>query len=217
MSRKTSHTDLKLLDAGRKLLIKKGASSLSIRELTTAADVNLGMFSYYFKTKDIFVKQLLENIYDEFISALQLEDDSTQPDPIILLRHQLMTIATFARDNRVLILSLLNDVLDEQAVVQQFARTSMKKHFLILAKTLKQCQQNKTVIKAPIPLLITHIVGGLGLSNLVPELLKRTGASTVFKVGLAAVTKKISSDKALQLRVEMVLNGLTPINMEKSK
>jgi len=205
MARKSSNADKKLINAGRKLLIKKGASSLSIRELADLAGVNLGMFSYYFRTKDKLIEKILDEIYSDFISDLQLSTDS---DDLARLRKQLLVMAKFARDNRELILSIFNDVLNEEKMVQNFVRSKMKKHFLILAKTIKQCQKKRLIIKAPLPLIITHIASSIGLSNLIPEALKRLGGNKVFNVGIGVFTKTLISDAALNQRVNMTLQGI---------
>jgi len=205
MTRKSSHADQKLIEQGRKLLISKGASSLSIRELTSIADVNLGMFSYHFKNKENFIQIILDGIYEDFLSELNLEVDG---DDLEVLRRQLLVIAKFARDNRCLILSLLSDVLDEETVVQEFVKNKMRKHFGILAKTLKSCQEHNLIIEAPLPLLVTQIIGSVGLSNLVPELLKRLGVEKAFNKKLVSVTKVLTSDEVLKQRIDILLKGI---------
>ncbi|MBT4763171.1 MAG: TetR/AcrR family transcriptional regulator [Bdellovibrionaceae bacterium] len=206
MTRQASGTDRKLIFEGRKLLVKKGASSLSIRELVDKASVNLGLFNYYFKTKDNFVEIVLEEIYHDFITDLGQTESG---EGLEKLRVQLLVTTTFARDNRTLILSLFGDVLNEEKVVQKFVRTKMRKHLVILGKTIKQCQKDGLIIDAPLPLLITQIAGSIGLSNLIPEFLKRLGMSKAFNIGLGALSKNLATDKALNQRVDITLKGLT--------
>lgn len=205
MARKSSHADRKLISEGRRLLIKKGASSLSIRELADAAGVNLGMFSYYFRNKETFTQIILEEIYNDFLSDLAVDEES---DDLENLRRQLLVMAKFARDNRVLILSLLNDVLNKERAVQKFVRAKMNRHFLIIAKTVKRCQRKGIVINGPLPLILTQIVGSIGLSNLIPEAIKRLGINKAFNNGIGTLTKSLTSDDALYQRVDMTLRGL---------
>ncbi len=205
MSRKSTNTDKKLLVEGRKLLIKKGASKLSIREVCNAAKVNLGMFNYYFGNKDKFIEKILDEIYEDFLSDFQLTEKEITLEG---LEHQLLLMAKFARDNRHLVLVLLNDILNGEKAVQKFARVKMRRHFSILAKTIKGCQKKGLIIKAPVPLLLTQIAGSIGLSNLIPEVLKRLGVNKVFELGIATVSKTLMTDKAIQLRVHIVIKGL---------
>lgn len=205
MSRKSSHTDKKLIHEGRKLLILKGASSLSIREVALAADVNLGMFNYYFKTKENFIGLILGDIYNDFIADLEMDDFG---DELELLKNQMMVMAKFARNNRTLILSLFNDILSEEKSVQKFIRTNMKKHLFMVGVTVKKCQDNGLIVGAPLPLIVTQIAAGVGISNLVPEFIKRLSVSKPFGSTIGVMTKELTSDKALEFRVNVTLKGL---------
>jgi AcrR family transcriptional regulator len=205
MTRKTSNIDKKLLEHGYKLLIENGASKLSIRDVCDAAEVNLGMFNYYFGSKNKFIEQILSNIYEEFFSNFQLlETEST----LGTLELQLTLMAKFARDNRHLILILLNDILNGEKIVQDFAKRKMRKHFIVLVKTLKSCQKSGEIINIPLPLLITHIAGSIGLSTLIPEVLSNMKVNAIFKLGISAVTKTLMTDQAIEQRVKITLQGI---------
>ena len=205
MARKSTHTDQKLLEKGRDLLLKKGASKLSIREICDAANVNLGMFNYHFGSKDHFIEKILSGIYEDFLSNFELTESKGD---LATLELQLNIMAKFARDNRHLILVLLNDILNGEQAVQKFARLKMRKHFSILAKTIKACQKNGDLIDAPLPLLITQIAGSIGLSNLVPEVLEQLGINKVFNLGLKRINKTLMTDEAIKKRVQIVIKGL---------
>ena len=60
MSRPSRNVDALLLRAGRELYPETGAAGLSIRKVAERAGVNLGMFHYHFRTKEAFVRQLLQ-------------------------------------------------------------------------------------------------------------------------------------------------------------
>lgn len=205
MSRKSTNTDEKLLLAGRKLLIKKGASKLSIREIAEEAKVNLGMFNYHFGSKEKFIERILGDIYDEFISNFELaKNDFT----LKTLETQLLLMAMFARDNRHLILVLLSDILNDEKAVQKFARLRMKKHFIILGETLKGCQEKKLIMNAPIALLLTQIAGSIGLSGLIPEIMGQLGISKVNGTSIKKMEQHLVSDDSIKLRVHIIMKGL---------
>lgn len=209
MTRKTSNIDKKLLEHGYKLLIENGASKLSIRDVCNAAEVNLGMFNYYFGNKKKFIEQILTNIYEKFFSNFQLLETESK---LGTLELQLTLMAKFARDNRHLILILLNDILNGEKNVQDFAKQKMLKHFTVLAKTLKSCQKSGEIINAPLPLLITHIAGCIGLSTLIPEFLSHMKVNSIFKLGIKAVTNTLMTDKVIEQRVKMALQGIKRMN-----
>jgi len=64
MPRPSRNLDRALLAAGRALLPARGCSGLSIREVAEAANVNLGMFHYHFKTREAFLRTLLQSMYE---------------------------------------------------------------------------------------------------------------------------------------------------------
>ncbi len=209
MARKSTHTDKKLLAEGRKLLIKSGASKLSIRAIADAAQVNLGMFNYHFGSKENFIQTILGEIYEDFLLGFEL-GESKNDNELDTLRLQLLLITKFTRDNRHLILVLLNDVLSGEKTVQKFARVNMKKHFSLLATTLTACQKKGLIMKAPLPLLLTQIAASIGIVNLIPEVIKCLGISKVFGLGVSTVGKQLMTDAALEKRVEITLKGLSP-------
>ncbi len=205
MPRKATDTDKKLLLEGRKILIKKGASKLRVREVADAAKVNLGMFNYYFGNKETFIEKILSEVYETFLSELHL----TENDPdLAILESQLLLMAKFSRDNRHLILVLLNDILNEEKSVQKFARLKMKKHFVILSKTIKGCQKKNLLVDAPLPFILTQLAGGIGFPNLIPEILKNIGINKVSGLPLNIVSKKLMTDEALEMRVKILIKGL---------
>lgn len=205
MTRKSTDTDKKLLEHGYKLLIKNGASKLSIRDVCNEANVNLGMFNYYFGSKNKFIEKILNNIYDDFFSNFQLQEAEST---LGTLELQLTLIAKFARDNRHLILILLSDTLNGEKVVHDFAKRKMLKHFAVLAKTLKSCQKSGEIINIPLPLLITHIASCIGLSTLIPEVLSNMKINSIFKIGIKTVTNTLMTDKVIEQRVKMALRGI---------
>jgi len=60
MPRPSRNVDERLLAAGRELYPDAGAAGLSIRRIAERAEANLGMFHYHFRTKDQFVRRLLQ-------------------------------------------------------------------------------------------------------------------------------------------------------------
>ena len=64
MPRPSQRIDDALLASGRELYPRLGSSGLSLRALTEHAGANLGMFHYHFKTKDNFLRTLLQQLYE---------------------------------------------------------------------------------------------------------------------------------------------------------
>ncbi len=208
MSRNSQQLDKKMLQVGKRMLIQHGASGLSIRELTKEAQVNLGMFSYHFKNKDTFISQLLDDIYLDLSKELDLTTIK-ELDPLAQLEEYLTTINNFAQKHRTLIISLLKDILDEQLVVQQFLRRVLKRHFILLAKTVRQAQKEKLIIDAPLLLILTQLISGVGLANLIPVILGHAGINKLLNIGLQLATRELDSEKNGQLRINLLIKSIT--------
>lgn len=71
MPRKSNNLDKKMLRVGATMLRQNGAAALSIREVAKKEGVNLGMFNYYFKDKNEFIRTILEDTYSPFITDLR--------------------------------------------------------------------------------------------------------------------------------------------------
>src|SRR5688572_1720742 len=133
MARPSQNTDQRLIQAARKLLPETGCSGLNLRQVAARAKVNLGMFHYHFKTKNEFLRQVLQEVYEEFFKELELEA-AHYPTPKENLRAALSVFAAFARDNRRLFFALMRDAMNGEQVAQDFLRANLHRHIEILVR-----------------------------------------------------------------------------------
>jgi len=85
MVRPSQNIDKKLIELGKKQIIEKGIAGLSIRSICVDSGINLGMFYYYFKTKENFVKVLLTGLHQDIQSHWIKESESIS-DPLEKLK-----------------------------------------------------------------------------------------------------------------------------------
>src|SRR5206468_4412072 len=121
MNRPSNQIDALLLASGRALFPTAGCAGLSLRALAEHAGVNVGMFHYHFKSKDNFLRALLQQMYEEMFANLQLDADHAGP-ALVRLRAALITFARFARDNRRVLARIWMDVLAGEPVALAFLR-----------------------------------------------------------------------------------------------
>jgi AcrR family transcriptional regulator len=126
MARPSRNVDRLLLAAGRDLFPDAGAARLSVRKVAAHAGVNLGMFHYHFRTKELFVRQLLQELYDEMFANLELAATSRAPQEA--LRAALNVLARFARDNGRLLRRLCADAFSGEPLAAEFLRANMPRH-----------------------------------------------------------------------------------------
>lgn len=68
MTRPSHNIDILLFEKGRELLLEVGFDKFSVRTLCKKAGVNLGMFHYYFKTKERFIELLIEKVFEQYLN-----------------------------------------------------------------------------------------------------------------------------------------------------
>src|SRR5581483_5845523 len=101
----------RLIEAGREMLRESGLGRVNLRQVAARAKVNLGMFHYHFKTKDQFIRAVLQDCYEKFFRNFNLKIEEEQA-PLEKLRKALFAMGQFTRDNRGLFLSMLQDALE---------------------------------------------------------------------------------------------------------
>lgn len=207
MPRKPSQTNQRLLQAGLELLDEKGFEGLKVRQVAERARVNLGMFHYHFKTKDEFTRQVLKHLYEEFFQDFSLETVG-EGDPLARLRRALLTLGKFIRENRTLLLGLLEDALHDNQVVVDFVTDNFPRHAIVLADLVKQCQAKGLMDKKPFHLVIPHFMGVLAAPSIMVGVLEKTKTKMLFGVAFALFKNQILSDEMLGQRIDIVLRGL---------
>ena len=122
MARHSSHLDEKMLQVGLKLIEKKGSKALTVREICRAANVNLGLFVYYFKNKDTYLKCLFEIIHTRLMHFVSkgMHDKMT---PLEKMKHFYKSTAEYAYKNK----SLLRMFFVESAIEKDLYANYLKK------------------------------------------------------------------------------------------
>src|SRR5687767_1324422 len=131
MPRPGRNIEQALLRSGRLLYAQLGAGRLSVRALTQHAGVNLGMFHYHFKTKDVFLRLLLAAWYEEMFTQLSTSAQQAGP-PLQRLREALFFLATFVRDNGPVLGRVIADAAADEPVAVEFIRTNAPRHLRLL-------------------------------------------------------------------------------------
>ncbi len=203
MSRPSRNVDALLLTAGRELYPATGAAGLSIRKVADRAKVNLGMFHYHFRTKEQFVRQLLQAIYDEMFASLELA--ASAGPPVEALRAALNVLGRFGRDNGRLLRRLIADALAGEAVALEFLRANMPRHVRVMVALIAAAQENGTLRRMPVPQAVAFLAGSVAAPILIGGAIAERALVPALTLDLAAV---IASDAAIAERVECALVGL---------
>jgi AcrR family transcriptional regulator len=208
MTRPSHNTDERLLAAGRTLMMERGVSRVSLREVAKKAGVNLGMFHYHFKSKRAFSKRLLEDVYEEFFKEFRVEAETDAPYPE-RLRRSLFTLGKFVRDNRILVLSLIKDVLNEEKASVNFLGENLFRHATYLAAILKEGQVKGFFRKMPLPRAMSFLGSSVVIPSLMVTVMERAGAKRPLGMPISQVLSQVLSDEALNERAEMAVRGIS--------
>jgi AcrR family transcriptional regulator len=205
MPRPSRNVDQLLLQAGHALLPLTGVRGLSVRQVAERAGVNLGMFHYHFKSKDVFVRTILQQKYNDMFANLELESHRA-PLTIENLRAAVNVLARFGRDNRVLLVRLLGDAFAGEAVAVEFLRANLPRHLGVVMGLIVQGQKEGVLRKLPAPQAVAFLMGGVGAPILLGAAALNSGfAPAIFG---AQLEKDVFSDAAIAERVDMALAGM---------
>jgi AcrR family transcriptional regulator len=206
MPRPSRNIDQLLIQAALELLPQTGVRALSIRRVAEHAGVNLGMFHYHFKTKDVFIATVLQQLYDGMFANLELESHRSIL-PVENLRAAMLVLAYFARDQRQLLVRLLGDGFSGEAAAVEFLKANLPRHVGVIATLIMQCQQAGVLRQVAVPQAFAFLAGAvmapifIGTAALSAKLLPQTLAK--------GHVNAVFSDAAIVERIDMAIAGLS--------
>ena len=211
--RPSRNLDRALLAAGRELFPSRGCAGLTVREVADAAGVNLGMFHYHFKSREAFLRALLQSVYEDLFAELSMRAtqrpaSADEARAIDFLRRALQFMGRFVRANRPLLTRVLIDALGRDSIATEFLDRNMPRH-LGLVLSLVQAAQKEGSVRAdiPAPQLLGFCAGSLAMPILF-------GGAMLERGDLAEQTARLLegallSDAALDQRIELALTAIS--------
>jgi len=205
MARPGRNIEQALLKSGRKLYAQRGAAGLSVRALTDHARANLGMFHYHFRTKDEFLRRLLDGWYEEMFEALSGRVQQDGP-PLERLQEALFFLASFARDNRTMLARVLMDAAGGNTVAAQFLRTNAPRHLGLLLGFMQQAESEGLIVATPPLQRFIFVMSAVAMPLLIAPGLHSLGVAP--RVLGAQMQKQVMSDAAIRQRIALVLKAI---------
>jgi AcrR family transcriptional regulator len=207
MPRPSQHIDRSLLASGRALFERTGCAGLSVRQLAEHAGVNPGMFHYHFKSKDNFLRTLLQQLYDEMFEGL--EHEAVHDGPAIQrLRAALNGLARFVRDHRRVIARVWNDAAAGEPVARDFLRGNAPRHVRLLLALLGEAQAEGSVAESPALQRLSFVMGAVVAPLVIIPGFGSLGITAGWTA--RAIDEQALSDSAIEQRVELALRALAP-------
>ncbi len=205
MARPSQNIDQALIDAGMALLPQTGTRALSVRQVVEQAGVNLGMFHYHFRTKENFVRAVLERVYEEMFAELVLQVNPATP-ALVNLRRLLGTLGGFARKNRLLMVRLVSETMSGEPLPADFLKSNVPRHLKLIAEVVAQGQREGAIVAGPMPMLVAYVVGAVAGPLLLGSALEQHGL--IAPAAMPGMRAHVLSDAAMKQRIDLVIRGL---------
>ncbi len=137
MTRPSKNLDKKMITAGKKIIIERGIDKLTISNICKTANVNSGMFSYHFGSKNEFLFELFMSVYQEFLQTIDIEKMRLSSS-LARLKYCLLCLARFSIKRKNLISAMWLEVLKEKELVGKLIDASEKNIILNLIYDCKK-------------------------------------------------------------------------------
>ncbi len=139
MVRPSQGIDKGLLRSGVALYSEHGCAGLSVRKVAQHAGANPAMFHYHFANKQVFLRAVLQQVYDDMFGQLMASESRAGP-ATERLRATLTTLALFIREHRAMVARLVVDAVNGEQVVHEFLRANVPRHLGLLMALLEEAQ-----------------------------------------------------------------------------
>jgi AcrR family transcriptional regulator len=204
MPRPSQNLDLAMLKAGRELFPNAGCAGLSVRAVADRSGANPGMFHYHFRTKDQFLRTLLQQVYDEMFEGLA---DAAALDgaPLERLRAGLVTAAGLLRIHRRVFARVWMDAMAGEPVAAEFLRANAPRHIGLLARLVEQAQAAGGLRELPPFQCVAILLGAVALPVVFASGLVETAMPAAVQ---RQFQTQVMDDEAIAQRVDLVLRAL---------
>jgi AcrR family transcriptional regulator len=205
MARPGKNIEQLLLQSGRALYAERGGERLSVRALTEHANVNLGMFHYHFKTKDAFLRRLLDAVYEEMF--FELSGRLGQDGPALhRLREALFFLACFVREHRQFLGRVVADAAAGQPVAIEFLQTNAPRHLGLLMGLMDQAEREGLLVPTPPLQRFIFTMSAVAMPLMIAPGLHALGVAPA--VLGPAIQSQVMSDDAISQRIDLALKAL---------
>lgn len=203
MPRPSRNQDRLLIAAGSALLPESGCAGLRIRQVCDAAGVNPGMFHYHFRSREAFLRAVMQSTYEELFQRLTLEAAQGE-GPLERLRAGLRLMGRFVRDHRRLFARVLTDAFAGEAVAREFLRDNLPRHLGVLEGLIVLAQREGRLR----PVAPRQALGVCAGSIAMPILAGGAVADALPRAPAREIADTLLTDTAIDERIDIALAGL---------
>lgn len=207
MARPSSGTDIKLKNAGKRLLQEKGITGLSVREACRLAGVNTGMFHYYFGSKEDFLRAVLKEIYAEFMLNFKA-GVSAAGTPRQKLKSALVEVGRFTLGMRRVAPMLFADLAHGKKEAFAFLSGNFTEHVSHIASLAGECLPASAVKGHSVPFMVGAMLPVMVFPMLAGGILERNGVKSLGGLPVEKLFAEFFSEEGIAERAEIALRGV---------
>lgn len=202
MTRPSHNIDVLLFEKGQELLLEVGFDKFSVRNLCKKAGVNLGMFHYYFKTKENFIELLIEQVFEQYLDE-QKEAAKKYAKAIDKLRAVMRQRALTGLKNKRLLFMFFKELINRS--FDKIIKRHRKEELKFLVPIIEQCKKDKAIsrdleAKYILPLLIPTVNFAVATELFKTERIDEDG--TIVNSGKADFTNYVNN------LIDIIFRGL---------
>lgn len=198
-----------LLAAGLALARKQGLRALTVREVATRANANLGSFVHHFGTRDAFVLELVERWYTPLFEQLRGLAAAPQAGSVKALRAVVLQLLQWLVQHRRFIALLLHDAAAGEAGVQRFLASLDQRHVGLLLGLIAQGQARGELRAGPPLQLLLFVMSTVAAPVLVFDTVQRVMPGRGATPGwLAPLQALVLEPQAIEERLGWALGAI---------
>ncbi|MFO7864720.1 MAG: helix-turn-helix domain-containing protein [Salinivirgaceae bacterium] len=124
-------TEQKILDAARKLFMRKGMHGAKMQEIADEAGINKALLHYYFRSKDKLFDRIFQEVFGQLFPKLQILSNTEMAieDRVQVFVNEYMSVM---QQNPFLPLFILHEIQrDPDSLHERFTSTGLQPDFLL--------------------------------------------------------------------------------------
>jgi len=207
MPRPASGADKKLKAAAIKIIRTRGFNGLVVREVCREAGVNIGMFHYYFGSKEKFLNEIVREMYSDFMRSFRTGVDSGE-NPRESLKNALVEIGRFFGSVVPVIPAFLSDMLSANRKFFRFVRRNFTGHIEYIVPLAERCRPDSVFRDKSLPFLVASLAPAMVFPAIIEAVAVRNGVAGLLGRSVGELHEELYSEDALRERAEAVLKGV---------
>jgi AcrR family transcriptional regulator len=194
-----------IIKAGRELFSIHNFSALSVRHLMNRACVNHGLFHYYFKTKERFYAEVIQDLFNDLEKTMN-KSPVEYKNPVEKLRALLIGAAFLVRDNWNLLWPILKDP-EVNKIIRKSFFGKIRPHVDLMRETIRECRRKGFLIQGSDSYFLVELLN-FSVAPILLHFLMLDITPDLVKAGYFAGEKNTVETGEIYKRIDLALSRI---------